>query len=298
MRVVDLFFITGDEAYYPMVKKEQIKEWIGDDLEADYDSIKVFEKLSAKYEVFFLFPRKSMEDKKANIDAEITKRLAREGAKGGDVVISLMWNNLSDCDLHVITPGREEIYYSHKKSRCGGELDVDMNAGGRSSMEPVENIFWPKGGAPWGKYQVLVQNYGYKGGVKEPYPFTVKVQNNDKVEFFHGTVGTPQKSQLVCEFDYKGPAAASAGGDKDKYAAYTDDVIIDQWKKVLPEERILILGNAKAIVDVLLGVVALSRTSLNLTGYVNALAQRGQDEERQRHVREALAGYASKLGKV
>jgi len=198
------FFITGDESFYEKVSKDQVKEWIGDDLESDYPIEKVFDKLKEKYEVFFLFPQKSMDDKKANIDREITKRLAREGAKSGDVVISLMWNNRHDCDLHVYTPSNEEIYYGHKKSRCGGELDVDMNAGSVTSDTPVENVYWPVGGAPLGAYRVEAVNFGYHTSDHSPYEYTVKVKINDKVEFYNGTLSRAGQKNTVCSFNYTG----------------------------------------------------------------------------------------------
>ena len=73
------FFFTGDEGYYPWVKKDQVQKWVGDPIEADLDAIREFQALQDKFEVFFCFPRKSMEEKIANIDAEIDKRLKREG---------------------------------------------------------------------------------------------------------------------------------------------------------------------------------------------------------------------------
>jgi len=91
---------------------------------------------------------------------ELVRRLAAAGAKTGDVAISLMWDNTKrarhDLDLHVIAPSGAHLYYANKRSPCGGELDVDRT---KTTDKCVENIFWPTGGAPHGKYQVFVLNY-------------------------------------------------------------------------------------------------------------------------------------------
>lgn len=105
---------------------------------------------------------------------EIAKRLRRAGAKCGQVVVSLMWDNSDDLDLHVHTPSGEHIYYGHKKSSCGGELDVDMNAGSHTSTEPVENIYWKKG--PAGTYRVSVINFRNKSNeMVTPYEVHIKI---------------------------------------------------------------------------------------------------------------------------
>ena len=43
------------------------------------------------------------------------------------------------------------------RGRCGGHLDVDMNAGAPYSRAPVENIYW--GVAPKGRYRIWVENF-------------------------------------------------------------------------------------------------------------------------------------------
>ena len=45
----------------------------------------------------------------------------------------------------------------HRRSRCRGALDVDMNVTGESRT-PVENVRWIQK-APWGRYTVLVNLY-------------------------------------------------------------------------------------------------------------------------------------------
>ncbi len=82
---------------------------------------------------------------------------------GGDIQATLRWSGAADLDLHVVDPSGEEIYYSDPAAESGGQLDHDANAGCNGSADdenPVENIFWPTGGAPRGSYKVWVHVYG------------------------------------------------------------------------------------------------------------------------------------------
>lgn len=146
--------------------------------------------------------------------SEVAARLAREGGRFGDVTITLVWNDQSDLDLHVTLPSSEEIFYSHKKSRCGlCELDVDMNAGSSNwSKEPVENVYCGDAEsavqAPCGRYKVQVNNFGYHSdeGLPTPrdVPFTVSVRMlGDTIEYTGVCKGSKQKVTVV-EFDYYG----------------------------------------------------------------------------------------------
>jgi Ca-activated chloride channel family protein len=140
---------------------------------------------------------------------EISARLKREGAKSGDIRVSLVWDNRNDLDLHVIPPSGDEIYWGHKKSFDGGELDVDMNAFKPRTVKPVENIYWPKGGAPNGKYKVYVQNYRYHGGRVRKTKFKVEVMKDGETRQYEEWIsGTGSKSnKAICEFDYKSKAS-------------------------------------------------------------------------------------------
>jgi len=72
----------------------------------------------------------------------------------GDVAFRLLWEGESDVDLHVVGPDEEHLFFGNRSSTSGGVLDVDCNAGtGRLCDRPIENVFWPDGVAPDGRYR-------------------------------------------------------------------------------------------------------------------------------------------------
>lgn len=109
---------------------------------------------------------------------DLQARLDREGARSSDVQVSLMWNNFNDLDLHIVCPSGERIHGGNKISKCGGELDVDANVR-PESKKPVENVYWPEGTAPAGKYQVYVHHYKKhkKRRAKDPTKFQVIINS-------------------------------------------------------------------------------------------------------------------------
>jgi hypothetical protein len=132
------------------------------------------------------------------------RRLNEAGAKGGDIQISLFWTNVNDLDLHCIDPKGEEICYTNKKStRTGGELDVDQNASPPFKTNPVENIYWPVGGAPPGEYRVSVVHYANHGGA-DPTAFTVRMVIQGQTYFFNASITCTgrREAKLIRAFVY------------------------------------------------------------------------------------------------
>tara|TARA_R110002095_G_scaffold114656_1_gene100059 strand:+ start:6227 stop:7363 length:1137 start_codon:yes stop_codon:yes gene_type:complete len=126
---------------------------------------------------------------------EINKRLEREGAKTGNVQISLIWNNRNDLDLHVLCPSGERISFDHKHSADGGELDVDMNVSGES-WQPVENIYWPPKSMRKGIYKVFVHHYS-RHGSPDPTKYTVRIMVGGKSRQFSGTLNYGDPPVLI-----------------------------------------------------------------------------------------------------
>ena len=131
---------------------------------------------------------------------KFNNRLKREGAKTGQVQISLIWNNRNDLDLHVLCPSGERISFDHKKSADGGKLDVDMNVSGES-VRPVENIYWPPRSMQKGIYKVVVHHYSWHGS-PDPTKYTVRIIVGGKSRHFSGTLNHGDHPVLIDKFSH------------------------------------------------------------------------------------------------
>lgn len=125
-----------------------------------------------------------------NVADSIRERVKKAGGKveGAMLRVSLSWYNFDDLDLHIQQPPTrgvhslaDRICYSSKRGWTGGTLDVDMNAGGGSTREPVENIVWSSN-PPDGPYKVIVNNFASRE-TSDP-GFVIEVENAGKVTHF------------------------------------------------------------------------------------------------------------------
>lgn len=166
---------------------------------------------------------------------DLDERLHREGAKAGDITISLAWNTFDDLDLHVLLPSGEELSFMNKNASRGGTacLDVDMNVGGGGSEEPVENVFLgdldSRIEAPLGMYKVVVQNYAYHTRDRNAsIPWKIVVAMNGSKQIYTGECkGTGTCSDVVaCEFEYNGRIVPfPVDEDKEKSAFEASDLV-------------------------------------------------------------------------
>jgi len=149
-----------------------------------------------------------------NVTDSIKEKVKKAGGKveGVALRISLAWHNYDDLDLHVIEPNKNHIYFGNKSHK----LDVDMNAGGGTTREPVENIRWVSH-APDGDYSVYVNQFSRRESTG--LGFTVEVESASGLFQLNYAKGIPSKAdQAVATITMKGgratikPAAGITSG--------------------------------------------------------------------------------------
>lgn len=290
-------FFTSDEAPYPTVSAEHVKRLIGDDIPADIATPEIFSELQKRFHTFLIYPGKPLSERQDDIDAEIRQRLLKAGGRFENVSIraSLIWNTYDDLDLHVITPAGEHIYYGSKRSSCGGELDVDRNAGGPQTREPVENIRWAKGTAQPGKYEVFVRNFTHHERSPADIDFRVELDIDGKIETFKGVakrgITGPQSDISAFKFDYSPGQAIAATSESRE--SYTDEAILGKWRTCIPDGNIIRLTDAKWTTEAAVGVMALQSGAKSLDEVVADMYERAVDQKGIDDVSRALKSFAA-----
>lgn len=109
----------------------------------------------------------------------IKERVKRAGGRVEGVALraSLSWYNYDDLDIHVREPDGNHVYYGNKSDK----LDVDMNAHGGTTRDPVENVRWV-GRLRHGAYTVWVNQFRRRESVD--VGFEVEVEHDGGLENF------------------------------------------------------------------------------------------------------------------
>lgn len=177
-----------------------------------------------------------------NVADSIAERVKKAGGKvdGAVLRISLSWFNYDDLDLHVHEPpGRgvgslqDHIYFRNRRGATGGELDVDMNAGGGTSREAVENVVWT-GKVPSGAYKVIVNNFCQRetsdvgfvievecGGKLSHYAYNKMVRNKQDIN----VVTLHMKDGRIEQADIGDPAITASNISQTKWGLSTEQYV-------------------------------------------------------------------------
>lgn len=177
-----------------------------------------------------------------NVADSIKERVKKAGGKiDGVLRISLSWFNYDDLDLHVHEPSvtslrgayglpGSHIHFRNKRGWTGGTLDVDMNAGGGTTREPVENVVW-SAAPPDGPYRVVVNNYTQRESSNPG--FVIEVKSGGKVSHFSynkqvrgqqdiGVVTLHVKNGVVERVEAGDPGITSANISQEKWGLTTE----------------------------------------------------------------------------
>lgn len=165
----------------------------------------------------------------------IKERVKKAGGKVDALLrISLSWHNYDDLDLHLIEPDGREIYYGDKRSSSGGTLDVDMNAGGGTTREPVENIYFSHNPKKEGEFTVAVNNFAKREDSNKGYEVEIEY-DGEVYNFLSNTNGRDRETKTIIKFTYskKDGFKIGASSEISKYNSKEKwGVKSGQWQKV------------------------------------------------------------------
>ncbi|AFU87452.1 hypothetical protein CcrMagneto_gp282 [Caulobacter virus Magneto] len=128
---------------------------------------------------------------------------AAGGNVTGDLCCRLAWFNYDDLDFHMKEPGGNLIYFRQKSSPyTGGRLDVDMNAGGGHTREPVENIFYgDRRTMKEGVYELMVHQFSKRESSN--VGFEVEIDYLGSItRYAYTTALRPDQVVKVAQFKY------------------------------------------------------------------------------------------------
>lgn len=139
---------------------------------------------------------------KNNLTDSLKEKVKAAGGKvEGKLRVSLEWYNYDDLDLWMYEPNGNYISFRNKKSRTGGELDVDENAGSGRTRTPVENIIYShRATLPEGKYKVVVNQFQNRENTDVGFKVEVEYEG-ELFEFSYNNSPRYKEDIVVVEFN-------------------------------------------------------------------------------------------------
>ncbi len=146
-----------------------------------------------------------------DVTDSVKERVKKAGGNvTGDLCCRLAWSNFDDLDLHMLEPGHGRLrgnaisFHNKGPSAFGGQLDVDMNAHGPGTREPVENIFYgDRRKMAEGVYELFVHQYAKRESINVGFEVEIDFLGN-VTRFVYEKAVRQGERIVVARIKYKG----------------------------------------------------------------------------------------------
>lgn len=142
-----------------------------------------------------------------NIAQTDSTRVISNNGQFGCLSFTLVWNSTDDLDLHVVDALNDYISHENfcknrdnKFSGAGGQLDIDLNASGVDTNQPVENVYF-KCRPPVGIYTAKVHFYAKRS--VNPVDYKLLIRNEGRiVRELTGTIESENDLREIVRYSY------------------------------------------------------------------------------------------------
>mgnify|MGYP000887213429 CR=1 FL=1 len=97
------------------------------------------------------------------------------GYLGGGVQVTASWRGNADIDLRVTDPSGEELYFGHRQTASGGQMDMDANGECTPTRPTAENVRWATQTPPSGRYEIKLAAFDLCGAADATATISVSV---------------------------------------------------------------------------------------------------------------------------
>ncbi len=97
------------------------------------------------------------------------------GYLGGGIQVTASWRGAPDIDLRITDPSGEEVYFGHRQSASGAQMDIDANGECTLSRPTAENVRWATQTPPSGRYEIKLTAFDLCGAADASATISVSV---------------------------------------------------------------------------------------------------------------------------
>jgi len=97
------------------------------------------------------------------------------GYVGGGIQVTASWRGAPDIDLRITDPSGEEVYFGHRQSASGAQMDMDANGECTPTRPTAENVRWATQTPPTGRYEIKLTAFDLCGAADASATLSVSV---------------------------------------------------------------------------------------------------------------------------